>query len=309
MAEAAQTIVADDATTTTATEGDVETTAVVETTTGTQPAKTATEALQQEKQQDDDWRARIAGDDKTLAGYLARVPSEKALAELVKKHNDDIKAGKYIKPLPDNPTDAEVAAYRKQLGVPEKPEAYLEGLDGLVIGDDDKPIVGDFAEAMHGLNAPPAIVKAGIEWYYAQLDIQAAAEAQRAAEAKDTGTEVLREEWGADYKRTLNAVTGFIGTLPQGVAEAFQQGRDAAGLPLGSNPEVIKWLASVALEQNPLLTVVPGAGANQASAIADEIKALEQRMTTDRAAYFKDEKAQARYIELIEARDKLAEKG
>lgn len=256
----------------------------------------------------DDWRTQLAGDDKEALKFLGRFHSSDAAIKAWKKQNDDIKGGKYIVPLPENPTDAEIAAYRKQLGVPEAPEAYLENLDGLVIGDDDKPIVGDFAKVMHGLNAPPSLVKAGIEWYYGQLEEQAAAEADAMAAAKDAGIEALREEWGADYKRNVNIVSTFVGTAPEAVSNALLHGKGPDGIPLGSNPEVIKWLAGLALEANPVATVVPGAGTNQASAIADEIAALEKRMTTDRSGYFKDDKAQARYLELISARDRLAEK-
>ena len=41
---------------------------------------------------DTDWRARLSGGDEKLLGYLARVPSEKALVERLKKHDDDLKA-------------------------------------------------------------------------------------------------------------------------------------------------------------------------------------------------------------------------
>lgn len=306
--DTADTITADTATTTAATTtaadagkkgADVATTA--DTTAATTTADTAAT---------DDWRARIAGDDAKLAGYLARIPSEKALAEQVKRYNDDLKAGKLVKPLPENPTDEEIAAHRKAQGVPDKPDAYMTTLpDGLVVGDDDKPFVDQFLGSMHKAGAPPAMVNAAIESYYAIVDEQAAAASEASNAAKNASIEALRDEWGPDYRRNLNVMTGFIDTLPGPVAEAFKFGKGADGLPLGYNADVLKWLTAQAMEANPLATVVPGAGANQASAIADEIAAIERRMETDRAAYFKDDKAQARYLELIEARDKIAARG
>jgi hypothetical protein len=258
----------------------------------------------------DDWRARLSGGDDKLLGYLARVPSEKALVERVKRHEDDLKAGKYVKPLPDNPTDEEVAAHRKAQGVPDKPEAYLTSLpDGLVVGEADKPFVDQFLTNMHGAGAPPALVNAALETYYGIVEEQAAAESQAANEAKNASIEALREEWGADYKRNLNVMTAHLDTLPPAVAEAFKFGKGADGLPLGYNADVLKWLTAQALETNPLATVVPGAGANQASAIADEIKTIDDFMRTNRAAYNKDEKMQARYRELVDARSRLEAKG
>lgn len=316
MVEQASTIVADDtADTTTA---DTGTTTAATTTAATDAGKktgadTTAATIVADTTADttttaaaDDWRARIAGDDTKLAGYLARIPSEKALAEQVKRYNDDLKAGKLIKPLPENPTDEELAAYRKAQGVPEKPDAYLESLpNGLVVGEDDKPFVDQFLGNMHKAGAPPEMVNAALETYYNIVEEQIAAQSEAANAAKNTSIEVLREEWGPDYRRNLNVMNGFLDTLPPAVAEAFKFGKGADGLPLGYNADVLKWLTAQAMESNPLATVVPGAGANQASAIAEEIAAIEGKMRTDRAAYNRDDKMQERYRELINARLKL----
>lgn len=253
-----------------------------------------------------DWRARLSGDDPELAKYLGRYASEAAALKAAKGIHGDIRSGKYVKPLDENSTDEEKAAHRKMQGVPEKPEGYLENLpDGLVVGDDDRPFVDVFLGKMHEAGAPPALTGAALEAYYGIVEEQAAAESEQLATAKAVGEEALREEWGKDYRRNLNVIHGHLDTLPPEVKEAFTDGRGKDGVPLGYNPAVMKWLAGLALEANPLATVVPGAGSNQASAIADEIAALENRMATDRKAYFKDERAQARYLELVTARDKL----
>jgi hypothetical protein len=256
----------------------------------------------------DDWRARLAGDDKKLLGYLARIPSEKAAFERLKKYEDDFKAGKFLKPLGDKPTDEEVAAWRAQLGVPEKPEDYTLS-EGLVVGDEDKPFVDKFLASMHGANAPPAVVNAALETYYGIVEEQAAQEAEIANTAKSESIEALREEWGGDYKRNLNVMHGYLDTLPEEVANAFRYGKGADGVPLGFNAAVLKWLTERAMETNPVATVVPGAGTNQASAIADEIARIEKVMREDRTAYNRDDKMQARYRELIGAQLRLDGKG
>lgn len=253
-----------------------------------------------------DWRARLAGDDSKLRGYLDRVPSEKALVELVKKHNDDVKGGKYLKPLPENPTDEETAAWRKAMGVPDKADDYMKSLpEGLVVGEADKPYVDQFLAKMHAAGAPPVQTNAALESYYAIVEEQQAALVEAANSAKNESIETLREEWGGDYKRNLTIMHGYLDTLPAEVAAAFRTGTGADGVPLGYNSAVLKWLTAQAMEANPVATVVPGAGANQASAIADEITSIENVMKTDRPRYNKDEAMQARYRELITARDKL----
>lgn len=252
---------------------------------------------------DDDWRTRLAGEDSKLLGYLGRYQSEKAFVEAAKKDRDAARAKSAAK-LPDNPTEDELAAYRAEHGIPEKPEGYYEKLaDGLVVGDDDKPFVDKFMQEMFGANASPAVVNAALDAYYGIVEEQAAAESAAAKALEQASVEELRAEWGADYKRNLNVMHGYLETLPSAVADAFRHGKGADGLPLGYNADVLRWLTSQAMEANPVATVVPGAGANQASAIAEEMVAIQAKMGTPE--YTKNPALQARYLELIEANQKL----
>lgn len=264
----------------------------------------------------DDWRSRIAGDDPDALKWLGRFHNEAAYVKATKELHDGQRAGKFIKPLDENATDEDVAAYRKMLGVPEKPEGYLETLpDGLVVGEDDKPFVDKFVEAMHAVNAPKADVAAALSTYYNIVEEQAAAKAEEADQFRGVGEEVLRQEWGADYRRNLNAMHGHLETLPESVRAVFMHGEmpefDDGGeptgrtIPIGYHPDVLKWLTAVALDKNPLATVVPGAGANQASAVADEIKQIEEVMRTNRKKYNDDPAMQERLRTLYEARGKL----
>lgn len=256
-----------------------------------------------------DWRTRLSGDDPELVKFLGRYGSEAAALKEFRKLNGDMRSGKLLKPLDENSTDEEIAAYRKRLGVPDEPKGYLDNLpDGLVVGEDDRPFVDVFLDKMHEAGAPPALTGAALESYYQIVEEQAAAESEALATVKASADDALREEWGTDYRRTLNVVHSHLDTLPPEVKKVFTHGKGDDGVPHGYNPDVMKWLAATALEANPLATVVPGAGANQGAAINDEIAALEQRMATDRKAYFKDEAAQERYRVLLAARDKMAAK-
>lgn len=256
----------------------------------------------------DDWRARLSGGDEKLLGYLGRYQSEKAFVEAAKKDRDAARAKTAIK-LPDNPTDEELAAYRKENGIPEAPEGYLASLpEGLVVGEDDKPFVDQFLTKMHGVNAPPGVTNAALETYYDIVENQVAELNDKANAAKNESIETLREEWGPDYKRNLTVMHGYLDTLPEEVANAFRTGKDANGVPLGYNSAVLKWLTAQALEHNPVATVVPGAGANQASAIADEMAALQKEMGDRNSGYWKGPEAakkQARFRELAAAAEKL----
>jgi hypothetical protein len=304
--EAATTTEAAETATSATTEATTTETTAAETA-GTTSEATTTEAA--EETAADDWRARMAGDDDKLLGFLGRYQSEKAFVEAAKKDRETARS-KLGGKLPENPTDEDLAEYRKQNDIPDDPKGYLDKLsDGLVIGDDDKPALEKVLAKAHAAHASPAVANAFIEGYYELLDEQAATQSEAVAANKRENDDALREEWGPDYRRNVNATDAYLATLPAEVSGAIVGGTDDKGMPLGANADFIKWLTGMALEANPLGTVVPGAGANQASAIADEMKAIEDFMRTNRSAYNKDEAKQARYRELIEAKLKLDKKG
>mgnify|MGYP000855254060 CR=1 FL=1 len=267
-------------------------------------------AADQQQQPQDDWRARMAGEDKKLLGFLGRYPSEKAFVEAAKKDRDTLFANKTVK-LPDNPTAEEVAAYRKANGIPDEATGYFDALGDLTVGDDDKPIVEQFLSAMHETNAPPALVKAAVSTYYQIVEEQQAAEADADRVMQSESIEALREEWGPDYKRNLNAMHNYLETLPETVRSAFTHGRGADGRPLGFNADVVKWLAGKALEENPLATVVPASGQTSVQAVDARIAEIEGKMGNRNSEYWRgpqSSKMQAEYRDLITMRDKAKAK-
>ncbi len=256
-----------------------------------------------------DWRTTLAGEDKELLGFLGRYHSQDAALKAWKKTHDEMRSGKFLKPLPENPTDEEVKAYRAQWGIPEDPKGYMDSLpEGLVVGDDDSPFVGTFLDAMHKVNAPASLTSAAVEAYYSIVQEQEAAEAEAVQQAKNEAIEELRQEWGPEYRRNLTIMNNHLATLPEAVKDAFTYGKGPDGKPLGYNPEVLRWLTSMAMEANPVATVVPGAGSNQASAIADELSSIQKMMGDRNSDYWKGPKAahlQERYLQLVEAQQKL----
>src|SRR3546814_8605810 len=82
--------------------------------------------------------------------------------------------------LPIYATPEQIAEWRKEQGIPEKPEDYdLKFDNGLVIGEADKPLVAEFLKASHATNVTPAQAKAQIAAYYAIQEQQQAARAEK----------------------------------------------------------------------------------------------------------------------------------
>lgn len=256
-----------------------------------------------------DWRAKLAGDDKaylkTLERYASPADMSKALREAQKK----ISSGDIGKKAPaaDAPAE-EVAAWRKENGIPDDPKGYDTDLgNGLVWGEADKPFLDDFTAFAHGKNLPPAQVKDMLGWY-AKTQEQAAAQMQQADGTFHLESDqALRKEWGADFKRNINAIGNLLGTVDGG-AEWILQARSQDGKLLGDDPRFVKWLASTAIEVNPVATLLPAGAADPAKSIADRKSDIEKMMGDKGSDYWRGPKSdgiQKEYRELIEASEKL----
>jgi len=256
----------------------------------------------------DDWRARMAGKDEATLKRLGRFTSPENVFKSFLQLEKKLSSGEAKQGLPENPTPEQVAEYRKANGIPEKADDYFSNLDGLVIGDADKPGLTAFAERMHSLNAPPAVVKEATKWYYETIEQQQAQAAEEDAQFRAETANTLRQEWGNNYKGNISLALSILDTAPPGLKENLLGARLADGRTLGDHPDALRWLTQLAHEINPASTVVPNAGASAGQAMTDEIASIEKRQREDRAGYFKDEAMQARYRDLLQARERMSAK-
>ncbi len=274
----------------------------------------------------ENWREKIA--EQAAAGDKRAY--EKELNRLKKLDSPDSMYGSYrsmentwasknfIKLPGKDATPEEMAEYHKAIGVPEKPEDYFKAVkleNGAVIGDADKPLVESFAQYAHKNGLPSTSVNAAMNWYFAQQEQQAAALDEADDKFKTDAQRTLKDEWGGAFKRKTNAV----GTLfdiapggtdiknPQSLYARLLGGRTADGRIIGDDPDIVRWLAAIAHERNPAATVVEDSDMSGKS-IENEIGEIEKLMRENRPAYNKDTNKQARYLELLGARDKIRAK-
>lgn len=274
----------------------------------------------------EDWREKTAerwasGDKKVYEKELKRlkrIADPSGLHGMWRELEGKFSSGDLIKKPGKDATEEEVAAYHKALGVPEKPEDYFKNIklnNGAEIGEADKPLADEFAQAVHKTGATQEFVNAALNWYYGRQEEQAAA----LDEADDTfATEAeraLKQEYGNAYKRNINSIAPVFNTAPGGtdiknensLFARLMGGRTADGRIIGNDPDMVRWLVSIAHEINPAATVVE-TGNQSGQTIDNEIAAIEKRMREDRVSYFKDEAAQSRLRDLYTARDKIREK-
>lgn len=257
----------------------------------------------------DDWREKAAKGDEKRLNKLSRYTSPEAALDALFEAQKKLSSGELKSAKPKGDTPEEIAEWRKENGIPEKPEDYDLTLDnGLVIGDEDKPMIDEFVKSMHGVNATPEVVKAAVATYYELQEAQIEQMMQRNATAKYETEAALKAEWGQDYKGNLNALRSLIDSAPEEVSQGIFQASMPDGTSFLNNPNVVRWLTQMALESNPQHTIAPPAGSDRANAIADEINKYQKMLGDHSSEYWKGpnaEKNQARFRQLLEIQSSI----
>lgn len=276
-----------------------------------------------------DWREKVAehiaaGDKKTYdkeLRRLQRITDPAGVYGNYRELDNRLNGGGLIKIPGKDAKPEEIAEYHKSLGVPEKPEGYLEQIElqnGAVIGEADKPMVDAVLSAIHQAGAPPAVASAMLNWYYAEQEKQAAELDEFDDAFKRESQAALKEEWGPAYQRHMNAIEPLFATAEGGTdldnsESLFARllgGRMSDNSVIGNDPAMLRWLASLSMEINPAMTVVED-GDQSGKTIAgelEEIRKLQQSNNpADKKKYWSDA-VQARELELIAAQQKLQAK-
>ena len=254
----------------------------------------------------EDWRTKLADGDQRLEKRLGRFASPRNVVDSLLAAELRLRGGPgaTASAAPDSDDPTALTAWRAAQGIPEAPEDYGPELpDGMVIGADDAPLVDGFLQSAHAANMSRDQVNQALGWYYAEQD-KVAGERQAADRAAhDQAVDALKHAWGPEFRAHVNVVHGLFDDAPEGLKENLLGARLSDGSLFGDHPEAIQWLSRLAFAANPTVTLAPSGATGPGKALADEIGAIEARMTTDRAGYFKDEPQQARYRDLLAARD------
>jgi hypothetical protein len=257
----------------------------------------------------EDWRTQIAGTDEGLNKRLSRYSSPKDIANALLSVQNRISAGELRSTLPKNATEDQIKVWREENGIPEAPDKYdLKLAEGLKVESDDKPLIDKLMASMHKVNAPAAIASEVVNFYYQYKAEEIEARGAKDKDAARQASDALHAEWGTEFRPNMNMIEGLLDTAPAGVKDLIKFGRLSDGTPIMANPDAIRWLNNMAREINPVTTVVPNAGANISGAIDDEIAKIEKTMRNDRKAYNADDKMQARYRDLLNARERAGKK-
>jgi hypothetical protein len=168
----------------------------------------------------DDWQSRLSKGDEKLAKQFGRYASPEAVGEALIAAQNKIRSGQLTQALPENPTEDELKSWRKDNGIPEAPDKYdLKFDSGLVIGEEDKPIIDSFLETAHGKNLNPDQAKAAVEWYYQEQERQEQAIQEQDNEQRQEALDALNVEWGANFRPNINRVEGLLSKFPEDIRD------------------------------------------------------------------------------------------
>lgn len=257
------------------------------------------------------WKEIMAAGDEAGLKKLNRYQSPGNFFKAYRALEQKIGTGELVRSKPEGEENdpafkTALNEWRAQVGIPEKPEGYLERVpDGIVVGEDDKPVIESFLKDMHAADMPPAQVHQALRWYYNNQENMAVQrlEADKANRAKNE--DVLRAEWGPEYRPTLNGIRSLFDT--HGSKDLLNQlfsARMPDGSPLGDNIDVLKFLANLSREVNPHGTVTPIEGKTALETVETELEGIEREMKDNRSDYWTNERKQARWRELDELRTK-----
>jgi hypothetical protein len=250
----------------------------------------------------------MAGGDPAELKRLQRFTSEEAAFKSFREMEKRFSAAKFKTELPENPTEDQIANYRRDNGIPEAPDKYeLKLEEGLVVGEADKPIVDTFLKEMHAAHAPASVVSAAVNAYYKILGDQHAAEIDEAKLAKLAAQDELRATWGGDYRSNVNLMNATLSSMPATLKDRFSSAKLGDGSFAFNDAEFCEWFAGLSREINPAGTTVPGGADSQLQSIQSELSKFAEQRRKDINAWQNPANAatRARERELLSAQEKL----
>lgn len=280
----------------------------------------------------ENWRETMAGGDAQELARLGRFSAPNDIYRSFRELENKLHGGLLKHTLRKDASEDEIKAWRVDAGIPPEAKAYWEHMkfdDGLVIGDEDKPMFEQFFAAAHKGNYTPAQVKEAVRFYY---DIEEKRSAEQ--DEKDLATaratqDKLRAAWpGANYRANMNALDSLLVMLPPikmadgtqvAAKDVLMQARMPDGTPVGSSPELLQGFVYLATQLNPAATVVPAGTGDIGKSISDELASIKKEMRNRSGDYYKGEKVTVngvsdtkmahRYRELLTAQEAMKKKG
>jgi hypothetical protein len=208
---------------------------------------------------------RLSDDLKPYAGSIRKFEGT-PIQDVLKSYGElEKKLGQRMQPPGAEARPEEVAAWRKNLGVPEKPDGY-----GIARPEDvpvelwNDELVRGFTAVAHKHHIPAAAAQELVQWWNGQQMAAISRYQGEAADGREAMVQGLQSEWGERYEANL-----------QGAQRVAAMARlDVNDPQIGDNPGVIRALHAMASLVSEDRQVTGGSGALRLTRLqqADDIQ-------------------------------------
>lgn len=260
-----------------------------------------------------DWREKVAGEDKAFLNDLKRYGAPGDALKALRALKLQISAGELkapTKPPAENAKPEEIAAWRKEQGLPEKATDYVANLklgDGVVPGEADKPLLEAVAEMAFKGNHSQETVNDFVGTYYKLQDQLVAQRHEADQDQRIQAEQQLIKDMGADFKPNMHALNAFWRGQPEGLQDLVLGGRTADGRVIGNLPEVTAFFANLARELNPAAALLPPGTDGTPASVQGRMAEIEKQMYIDgkpNPGYFGGP-MEVEYRNLIDAQERM----
>lgn len=250
-------------------------------------------------------------DHEKLLQRLKRFNSPADAAKALRQQDKLISSGQLKKALPKDAKPEQIAAWRAENGIPESPEKYdITMPDGLVFGEEDKPVVDQILKGLHGANASNEVVKAALKTYADSKAAASAAMVKLNHQAKRVMETELRAEWGGEYDDNRDGIESMFQSMGEDYSDFIVSLRTPDGVQALNDPRFVKALAQEAREKGFMHGTIVAGGSDIGKSVDDQIEAIEKSMFNENGtrndAYWGNEKQQQKLSKLYEQRDRVA---
>jgi hypothetical protein len=210
--------------------------------------------------------------------------------------------------MPENATDEQKVAWRKENGLPENADGYVAKVElpnGQVFGEADKPIIAALSGVALEQNVPPGAFNGIVAKYFEIQDQQRQARIAADNSFHDNAVSTLTQAWGdADYKRNTTMIGNLLtSTFPADFVPLLSGARLADGTLLADHPVYLKGLADQARKIVPVTTMIQP-NSDAAATMSTRKAEIEKLMGDRSSAYWRGPTSaamQTEYRDIVKA--------
>jgi hypothetical protein len=237
---------------------------------------------------DFDWRGWITKGDEARQKTVQRYATPDKVVDALVNAQRKISSGEYIPKLEGNPTEKEIAAYRKSMGIPDSTDEYQLALpEDIEIDDVTKNIIEDFRQSAHNVNIPQAQASKIAEWFLEYNDMVGQEQAEMDVRFAEEAEEELRSLYGSEYKANVQAANNMIAEYMGDKAPDFLNQQLISGGKVGDNPAFVQMLVDLA-RSNPSHDFMFDSGSGSTNSVDERISELRKLMNSDNASERKE---------------------